>query len=169
MAFLVPKGERVDFEAITEGWSTYKVKDKAPVTLKARIVVVKVVRTTEFNDVGDPVYATATGDVMLGTFAPPEIRGSPTVPPPTKEQIADSVVADLPFEVVGEPWNEYKLKDGTIVRVKIIVTGVMSTPFYGIDGDPVYYVNYQRVSRIVVPPEMRKTRQKSNVTNQEIA
>lgn len=159
----------MDFETITEGWSVYNVKDKVSVTVKARIVVVKAVRTTEFNDSGDPVYAIATGDVMLGTFAPPEIRGSPTVPPPTKEQIANSVVVDLPFEVIEEPWNEYKLKDGTIVRVKIVVTGVMSTPFYGMDGDPVYYINYQRVSRIVVPPEMRKTRQKSNVTNQETA
>jgi hypothetical protein len=30
----------------------------------------------------------------------------------------------LKFEVMNEPWNEYKLEDGTVLRVKVVVAGV---------------------------------------------
>jgi hypothetical protein len=158
---LLPRGEPVDFDVVAEHWSVYRVKDKSPVILKARIVLTKAIRTTETNELGEPVYATGTGNIILVTFAPPEIRGPPTIPLPSNEQIAKSLLGDLGFDTIEEPWNEYKLKDDTIVRMKVVLTGVTKTPFFSADGDPLYYVNHQRVGRIIVSPELRKS--KSNV------
>jgi hypothetical protein len=156
MSELLPKGEPVDFDVVAEHWSVYRVKDKAPVILKARVILTKTIRTTETNELGQPVYATGTGNIILVTFAPSEMRGVPTIPPPSSEQIAKSLLGDLEFETIEEPWNEYKLKDGTIVHMKAIVTGVMKTPFFSADGDPLYYVNHQRVGRIIASSELRK-------------
>lgn len=33
-------------------------------------------------------------------------------------------IDSLKFEVVNEPWNEYELEDGTVLRVKVVVAGV---------------------------------------------
>lgn len=157
MAEAVPKGESIDFDVTAERWSVYKVKDKVPVILKARIILTKVIRTSEFDELGQPLYAAGTGNVILVSFAPPEIRGAPTIPSPSNEQISQSLAGDLEFETIEEPWNEYRLKDGTNMRIKIVVTGVIRTSLYAADGDPLYFVNHQRIGRIIVPPELRKS------------
>lgn len=45
---------------------------------------------------------------------------------------------DLDFEVVKEDWNEYKLSDGTTLKVKVVLTGVRRLKNrYTPTGDPV--------------------------------
>jgi hypothetical protein len=152
----LPEGEAVDFDVVAEHWSVYRVKDKAPVILKARTMLTKAIRTKQVDELGQPVYATGTGNIILVTFAPPEIRGPPTIPPPSNEQIAKSILGDLEFETIDEPWNEYKLRDGTVIWMKAIVTGVMRTPFFSTDGDPLYYVNHQRIGRVIPSTRLGK-------------
>lgn len=43
-----------------------------------------------------------------------------------------------------EPWNVYRLEDGSTVRVKIVMTRV---EFHGIapDGKPNYQLNFQQI------------------------
>jgi hypothetical protein len=48
------EGEEVDFATIDEEWNTYALKDGSRIKLKA--VVLKVVRTKEYNEDGDPIY-----------------------------------------------------------------------------------------------------------------
>jgi hypothetical protein len=156
------KGEVAEFELVSEGWSIYRIKDKIPVLLKARLILTKVIKSEMLDSLGQPVYATGASPPIFVTFAPPEARGTATIPPPTPEQLNQSVVANLEVETVEEPWNEYKLKDGTIIRQKIVVTGVMRTSLFAMDGDPLYIINHQTVGRIIVPPELWKTKQKVN-------
>jgi hypothetical protein len=54
----------------------------------------------------------------------------------------------LDFKVVSEPWNEYKLADGTTLRVKVVVSSVLKengekfalshTPLFSVLPNPKY-------------------------------
>lgn len=66
-----------------------------------------------------------------------------------KLQLPDGQTVDgveIGFQTLGEHWNEYLLDDGTVVRLKPVVTSVLRAE--GItdeNGDPVYMVNSQNV------------------------
>jgi len=64
---------------------------------------------------------------------------------------------EVDFEVVKEEWNEYKLKDGTTLKVKLILLGVVRTNQYDPVGKPIYGVSSQNVIRVSnVPDELKK-------------
>ncbi len=59
------------------------------------------------------------------------------------------------FERIGpERWNVYELSDGTILRAKLEVTGILRTYKYGPDGDSLYAVINQPVTRVKVPENL---------------
>src|SRR5438094_10653066 len=76
--------------------------------------------------------------------------------PTTIESImTNTTYAD--FERVGtERWNVYELSDGTVLRAKLEVTGILRTDKYGPDGDPLYIVNNQPITRVKVPETLVK-------------
>jgi|GEM_PF-259516 len=149
------KGEPVDFTIKKEGWNTYEIQDDYPVLLKGRAVVVKILKTDEYNSLtGEPVYNIAYQNIFV-TFAPQEIKGDPSPPFSDQERIA-SIVKEVDFKTIEEVWNEYLLKDNTICRIKLVVTGVQRTKLYAPDGDPIYNINSQIVSRFIVPKHLRK-------------
>jgi hypothetical protein len=60
----------------------------------------------------------------------------------------ESVTVD--FEADAEPWSTYTLADGTVLKIRAVVSGV--TRFEGEfdnGGNPVYVVNTNMVSRVV--------------------
>jgi len=73
-----------------------------------------------------------------------------------KIKVEDTVEVDWTSE--KEHWNEYKLDDGTTMKVKLIVKGVrrakdQHTP----DGNPIYSVQATNVVRVFnVPKKLRK-------------
>lgn len=144
-----PRGEPIDFEVTSEKWSEYVINDKLPVKLRARLVVNKILVTETKGELGFPTYVPGTASPIFVTFAPKEMRGEPTNPPPTPEQIRDAQKIDVPFTVKEESWNEYKLIDGTIIRIRLMVTGVLRTPFYAADGDPLYAVSHDTSGRMI--------------------
>ncbi len=60
---------------------------------------------------------------------------------------------DVDFQTVKEDWNEYKLNDGTTLKVKLVLVGVKRLKKYQPDGKPIYVVNTTNVVRIVDVPE----------------
>ncbi len=57
----------------------------------------------------------------------------------------------------GEHWNEHLLDDGTVVRVKLIVTNVYRIDdAYNDKGEPVYVVQSSNVVSTSVPEELMK-------------
>ncbi|MGD2201620.1 MAG: hypothetical protein PVJ38_08325 [Candidatus Bathyarchaeota archaeon] len=61
---------------------------------------------------------------------------------------------DVDWTEEKENWNEYKLEDGTTLKVKLVLRGVRrATDQYGPDGAPLYVVNSQNVVRSVNVPE----------------
>ena len=61
-----------------------------------------------------------------------------------------SKLKEVPFEPVKEPWNEYKLKDGTILRFRIIAVKFFDTG----EVDPLtkcpnYIVAFQNILSVI--------------------
>lgn len=66
----------------------------------------------------------------------------------------DAVEVD--FSEEKEFWNEYTLKDGTTLKVKLVLRGVKRLARYEPDGTPVYVINSMNVVRALnVPPEIK--------------
>jgi hypothetical protein len=69
------------------------------------------------------------------------------------EDVAQS--DDIDFEEIEERWNVYKLKDGTTLKVRLIVTSVKRLKKHNPDGTPIYLINSQNVVRTVnIPKEL---------------
>jgi hypothetical protein len=58
-------------------------------------------------------------------------------------------------------WNTYKLKDGSLIKMKLIVSGVKRlTTKWQPDGNPIYLVNSQNVLRLSLIPAKLKAKPK---------
>ena len=66
----------------------------------------------------------------------------------------------MDFERVGaEKWNVYELIDGSVLRTKLEMTGVLRTDKFGPDGEPLYVVNNQTIQRLKVAQSLIKKQQ----------
>jgi len=73
--------------------------------------------------------------------------------PITPEDIAEG--EDVDFEEKEEHWNIYKLKDGTTLKVRLLLIGVRKLKKHNPDGTPIYMINSQNVVRAVdIPKEL---------------
>jgi len=63
---------------------------------------------------------------------------------------------ELDFDEIEEKWNEYQVKDGTKIKMKLVVTRIVKTKEYNQEGDPVYFINSQNILVAKVPPELKK-------------
>lgn len=64
---------------------------------------------------------------------------------------------EVPVEESSEKWSEYKLEDGTTVRIKQVVLEIFrATGQYDPDGTPMYAVKAQAVVSIVDVPDSLK-------------
>jgi len=63
---------------------------------------------------------------------------------------------DIDFTEEREHWNTYKLKDGTTLKVKLVLRGIKRLKKWNADGSPIYLINSQNVVRAVdIPKELR--------------
>lgn len=58
----LPKGEEVDFETIKEEWNEYHLSDGT--VLKVKLALIKVLRTDQYNEFGEPVYAFQSTNIV---------------------------------------------------------------------------------------------------------
>jgi len=149
------EGEVIDFDVMSEKWNVYELNDERPVKIKGKIVLMKVSKFPVYNPSGDPIYGTAS-QTIFATFATKEMKGRPSFPPPSLQQISASITRELDFKVIEEHWNEYQFRDGTVHRLKLVITGVQKTSLFAGDGDPIYYILSQTVGRMIVPPELKR-------------
>jgi hypothetical protein len=71
--------------------------------------------------------------------------------PITPEDIAEG--EDVDFEEKEEHWNIYRLKDGTTLKIKLILVGIKKLKKHNPDGTPVYMINSQNIVRAVDIPK----------------
>ncbi len=63
----------------------------------------------------------------------------------------------MPFQVGGEHWNEYVCDDGTLIRLKPVVTEILRVEGeYDPMGNPVYVVQNVNVTHVEPPENLRK-------------
>jgi hypothetical protein len=64
---------------------------------------------------------------------------------------------DIPFTQLAENLNEYKLEDGTILRVKFTVASVVRLADQpDLEGNPTYIVRGTLVTFPIVPENLKK-------------
>ena len=78
----------------------------------------------------------------------------------TKVKLADGRELDaveLGFQTGGEHWNEYMLDDGSVVKIKLVVTNVVRLEGeYDPNGLPVYLAQSTNVMAVSAPDNLRK-------------
>ena len=132
----------IDFETVGLGepWNLYKLENGS--LIKFKLVLVKVIPNK--NDPKN--YSLNTANVV-GVESPRELRGAQTLPP-AKGTYDDFEKKDLNFEVIKESWNEYELKDGSILKIKPAITAIDKTTSFDSHGEPAYVVH----SQVLVKP-----------------
>jgi hypothetical protein len=60
---------------------------------------------------------------------------------------------DIDFEESKEYWNIYKLKDGTTLKIKLVLVGIKRLKKHNPDGTPIYMINAQNVVRAIDIPK----------------
>lgn len=64
---------------------------------------------------------------------------------------------EVGFQVSGEHWNHYLLDDGTVIRLKTVVTEIVRVDGeHDTEGNPVYIVKSQNVMAVSPPEELKK-------------
>src|SRR5205809_4536357 len=137
-----------------EPWVKYKLEDGT--SLFGRLVITKIFRGTDYDPTGQPVYAWSSQNLFT-TIAPKALKSVPTNPPPTTLDPGSVNTTHVDFERVGvERWNVYELSDGSVLRVKLEITGILRTDKYGPAGEPLYVVIELMFPRIQVTEIMVK-------------
>jgi hypothetical protein len=65
---------------------------------------------------------------------------------------ADSVE----FESISEPFTQYKLADGTTVKVKSILVDAVRLDAHNASGEPVYQFQFQQIIGVVAPDSLKR-------------
>jgi hypothetical protein len=78
--------------------------------------------------------------------------------PETKKKIPlfghETAVADVPITKSTEPWSEYELEDGSVIRFKSVAASVLRfEEQYNADGMPIYIVLSSPVVVVASAPE----------------
>jgi hypothetical protein len=56
----------------------------------------------------------------------------------------------------GEPWTEYMLEDGAIIRFRAVVSSIVRIDnAWAPNGDPMYQVQSQTVMNVIAPEHLR--------------
>lgn len=64
---------------------------------------------------------------------------------------------ELGFQTGGEHWNEYMLDDGSVIKVKLVITNVVRVEDeYDANGLPLYIAQSTNVMAVSAPDELRK-------------
>ncbi len=63
---------------------------------------------------------------------------------------------ELDFDVLHEAWNEYKTEDGTVLKLKTVVSKIARLERYTSGGDPVYIISSANIVTAMVQPELKE-------------
>jgi len=131
--------ESLEFDIIKEPWNKYKLEDGT--IIKTRFILINVVKEGT-DETGKPIY-NFNSDNVLGALAPKELLGTPSDKAYTIAERTSSIEKELTFETIQEDWNEYKLSDGSIMKIKLVLVNATRTSLRDKRGQPVYLLNNQ--------------------------
>jgi len=143
----------VDFEVLSEPWIKYRLSDNSIISL--RTIVTNVIKPGQFDVFGKPQYGVVSNTLQV-VKAPKDLRGNPTIPPATPEQLGDSILAEVNFTPENDEWNNYRCEDGTTLQMKVQVISIKRTSKYDQFGEPIYLVHSQNIIKDEVPKMLWK-------------
>jgi hypothetical protein len=139
----------IDFETIKENWNFYEVEDG--IIIKFKVVLLKIIPTVAPVQVQIPgqgqvhpqtlAFNTANLMTILSTK---EAKGTPS----SLYNEIKIEKKDIPFKILTEEWNEYKLEDGKILRMKPTIVQISKAAHYDQHGDPNYLVQSQPLIKV---------------------
>ena len=69
----------------------------------------------------------------------------------------DTMATELSFNPTLENWSEVMVEDGSVIRLKLVVTAVMRYEgHYDAEGNPVYRIGSQNIMAVSSPDELRQ-------------
>ena len=64
---------------------------------------------------------------------------------------------EIEFQTRKEDWNEYQLMDGTVIKMKLVVSEIFRIDgMYDDVGNPVYQIKSTNVATVKSPDNLRK-------------
>lgn len=77
-----------------------------------------------------------------------------------KERLPDGREVDtieMPFQTGAEHWNEYVVNDGSVIRLKTVVTDILKVDGqFDANGNPAYFVKSSQVISVSPSDRARK-------------
>lgn len=74
---------------------------------------------------------------------------------PFREREVDA--EEIEFKTRQEDWSEYQLMDGTVIRMKPVVSEIFKIPNeYDTEGNPVYIVRSKNVLNVRSPDNLKR-------------
>jgi len=67
----------------------------------------------------------------------------------------------LNFDIEKENWNSYKTEDGSIIKLKVVVSKITRLSEYNELGEPIYVVNSTNLIDADVPDNLKKGQSKT--------
>jgi hypothetical protein len=124
----MPIHDDIDFDVKNEDWSVYELEDGT--ILKIKIVLMRIIQDTDAS--GNPIGGTLL-NTIIASIPAKDLRGCKKIEPKF----------DLKYTVIKETWNEYDVKDGSILRIKPTLAQIDRTDKVDPRGEPLYAVNMQ--------------------------
>jgi len=82
------------------------------------------------------------------------VAGAPPGVRITQKDLEEGTNVDFVEE--KENWNVYRLSDGTTLKVKLVLKGVLRLQKWNPDGSPIYLIQSQNIVRAVnIPQELK--------------
>jgi len=76
----------------------------------------------------------------------------------------DTTGTSIDFEIDREDWNVYKLKDGTVLKFKTIVSDIVRLDgLYNEENDPIYVVRSGNIINANVAADLKKSQNSGEV------
>ncbi len=63
------------------------------------------------------------------------------------------------FDATAEPWSQFKLADGSEVKVKIVMLNAARLDDFTDAGDPMYQFQFQQIISVVAPDSLKRKAQ----------
>ena len=125
----------IEFEILKEPWNRYQLHDNS--VLKTRIILKSVRRITQKNETQ---YLVDTQSLTV-VHADPALRGIPNPNQISNDEILKNIeVEGVNYDSLVQDSNEYRLDDGTKIKICNNVTGISRSSLKDRYGDPIYSV-----------------------------
>jgi len=126
----------INFDIIKENWCSYELEDKT--IIKVKIILAKIISIDHNKEIS------CNTTVVVSAFTTKEGKGNPSLP----NVMPEIDKKDLPFKILEEEWNEYKMEDGRILKIKPSIIEISKGTTYDQYGEPSYLVQSQTLIKI---------------------